>query len=171
MLVDFSGSPKSLRALHLTWYYYMLKLLDLTDTIIFVLRKKDSQVSFLHIYHHAAIYITSYFSTRFYPGGHTSMLGIINCYVHVAMYFYYFLTVLRPEFISMKWKKTLTLFQILQFAAMVVHFSVPLFIYPACQYSKYWLSFTLAQNIFMLVMFSDFYVRSYIIRKPSKKIN
>lgn len=167
MTVDFSGSPRSLRALHLTWYYYILKLIDLTDTIIFVLRKKQNQVSFLHIYHHAAISISTYVSTRFYPGGHTSMLGIVNCYVHFVMYFYYFLTVLKPQMVSLKWKKLLTILQIVQFSSMVVHFSVPLFIYPSCQYSKYWLSLSLAQNIFMLVMFLDFYVRAYII-KPKK---
>ncbi|KAL5275949.1 hypothetical protein ACFFRR_001650 [Megaselia abdita] len=172
MTVDFSGSPKSQRALILTWYYYLLKLIDLTDTIVFVLRKKQDQVTFLHKYHHIVIAIASYFSTRFYPGGHTSMLGIINCYVHVIMYFYYFLTVLKPQFVSLKWKRLLTLLQITQFASMVIHFCVPLFIYPSCPYSKYWLSCSLGQNIFMLVMFLDFYVRTYIIKtKTPKKSN
>lgn len=172
MTVDFSGSPKSIRTLHLTWCYYMLKLIDLIDTIIFVLRKKNNQVSFLHIYHHFAIAFFSYISTRFYPGGHTSMLGIINCYVHVIMYSYYFITVISPSPVSLRWKRILTLIQITQFSAIVVHYSVPLFIYPSCPYSKYWLSLTLAQNIFMLIMFLDFYVRAYIIpKKTSKQLN
>lgn len=169
MTVDLSGSPQSIRVLNLTWYYYILKLIDLTDTIIFVLRKKQNQVSFLHIYHHFAIAFFSYISTRFYPGGHTSMLGIVNCYVHVIMYSYYFLAALNPQIVSLKWKKVLTLVQITQFACMVVHYSVPLFFYPSCPYSKYWLSLTLVQNVFMLIMFIDFYVRSYVISKKSAK--
>lgn len=168
MTVDFSGSPRSNRALYLTWCYYMLKLLDLLDTVIFVLRKKQNQVTFLHIYHHAAIYTFSYVSTRFYPGGHSSLLGLFNCYVHVVMYLYYLVSVWKPQVVPLKLKRSLTLFQIVQFASMVAHFSYPLFFNPSCSYSKIWLSICLLQNCFMLTMFTEFYVRSYIMNTPKK---
>lgn len=35
--------------------YYLNKYADLLDTIIFVFRKKQNQVSFLHVYHHIAV--------------------------------------------------------------------------------------------------------------------
>lgn len=35
--------------------YYLNKYSDLLDTIIFVFRKKQNQVSFLHVYHHIAV--------------------------------------------------------------------------------------------------------------------
>lgn len=53
-----------------TYYYYLLKLLDLADTVFFVLRKKSSQVSFLHVYHHVAILIASYLIFSWTPGIH-----------------------------------------------------------------------------------------------------
>lgn len=35
--------------------HYLSKFLDLFDTIFIVLKKKDRQLSFLHVYHHATI--------------------------------------------------------------------------------------------------------------------
>jgi hypothetical protein len=34
------------------WWFLMLRLGELIETVFFVLRKKQSQVSALHIYHH-----------------------------------------------------------------------------------------------------------------------
>lgn len=50
-------------------YLYMIaKLLDLLDTIFFVLRKKDSQISFLHIYHHTITFTFSWYYLKYLPG-------------------------------------------------------------------------------------------------------
>ncbi|KAF8783205.1 Elongation of very long chain fatty acids like protein [Argiope bruennichi] len=37
------------------WHYYLLKYVDLLDTVFFVLRKKKSQITFLHVIHHAGM--------------------------------------------------------------------------------------------------------------------
>lgn len=34
------------------WYGIMLRLVEFVETVFFVLRKKQNQVTFLHIYHH-----------------------------------------------------------------------------------------------------------------------
>jgi elongation of very long chain fatty acids protein 1 len=34
------------------WYFIMLRMSEFSETIVFVLRKKQNQVSALHIYHH-----------------------------------------------------------------------------------------------------------------------
>lgn len=34
------------------WFFMMLRVIELTETFIFVLRKKQNQVSALHLYHH-----------------------------------------------------------------------------------------------------------------------
>lgn len=36
------------------WWFLILRLAELTETVIFVLRKKQNQVSALHVYHHIA---------------------------------------------------------------------------------------------------------------------
>lgn len=34
------------------WYYLLLRITELVETIFFILRKKQNQISGLHIYHH-----------------------------------------------------------------------------------------------------------------------
>lgn len=34
------------------WFFLLLRLIELVETIVFVLRKKQNQVSTLHVYHH-----------------------------------------------------------------------------------------------------------------------
>lgn len=50
------------------YFYLLLKLFDLFDTVFFILRKKHEHVSFLHVYHHAGITIGSYVYGLFAPG-------------------------------------------------------------------------------------------------------
>lgn len=38
------------------WWYYFSKLIEFLDTVFFVLRKKTSQITFLHVYHHASMF-------------------------------------------------------------------------------------------------------------------
>ncbi|KAJ8954318.1 hypothetical protein NQ318_005905, partial [Aromia moschata] len=51
--VDYSSNSKAMRMANLCWWYYISKLSEFADTLFFVLRKKDSQVTFLHLYHHS----------------------------------------------------------------------------------------------------------------------
>jgi GNS1/SUR4 family len=89
--------------------YFMIKVFDLLDTVFFVLRKKSSHLSFLHVYHHAGILLGSYVCTKYVPGGHATLLGIINSFVHAVMYFYYFMSAYKPEIKkSIFWKKQIT---------------------------------------------------------------
>lgn len=60
---------------------------------MFVLRKKYSQISVLHVYHHVAISLGTYASLILHPGGHGTMLGLLNTFVHAVMYSYYWLTI------------------------------------------------------------------------------
>ena len=57
------------------WTYFIVKVIDLLDTIFFVLRKKQNQVSFLHVYHHAGMVVGGWAATKYLPGGHVTFLG------------------------------------------------------------------------------------------------
>lgn len=136
--------------------------------VLFVLRKKQNHVSFLHVYHHSFIFIASYMYCRFVPGGHALMLGLWNTFIHAVMYFYFFLTVYRPDLTrNANWKKYITILQMVQFAYLAIHFGLPVLFDYDCNIPKFWLWLPMIQNIFMLLLFSDFYVRAY--RKETSK--
>ncbi|KAL7021732.1 hypothetical protein ACKWTF_011998 [Chironomus riparius] len=148
--------------------YHLIKVIDLLDTIFFILRKKNHQVSFLHIYHHAVMAGGTYLYIKFCSGGGQPLsLGIINSFVHVIMYGYYFLTSFKPELKqSIWWKKHITQIQMIQFAVIIFHHLLPL--YYECSFPKTLSAIVAFQNIFMLIMFSDFYVKAYIKKKSVK---
>lgn len=54
---------------YVSYMFYVLKLFDLFDTIFFILRKKNNQASFLHIYHHAGIVVVFYLYFKLLSGG------------------------------------------------------------------------------------------------------
>jgi GNS1/SUR4 family len=87
------------------YVYFVAKLTELLDTIFFVLRKKDNQVSFLHLYHHSVMPLISWGCTKYYPGGHGTFIGVINSFVHIVMYFYYMMAAMGPEFQKYLWWK------------------------------------------------------------------
>ncbi|XP_034827564.1 very long chain fatty acid elongase AAEL008004-like [Maniola hyperantus] len=150
------------------WLYYFIKIVDLLDTVFFVLRKKFSQVSFLHVYHHLGMCLLGYIGTKYVPGGHGIMLGFINSLVHAVMYSYYLISIVRPEWVRIWWKKYITQLQILQFLLLILHFGHIIF-EPSCGYPK-WVSFVfLPHNIFILFLFSDFYIKEYILKKKKQQ--
>ena len=44
------------------YVFYLSKVLDFMDTIFIILEKRDKQLSFLHVYHHASIFLVSLLS-------------------------------------------------------------------------------------------------------------
>jgi elongation of very long chain fatty acids protein 7 len=79
------------------------------------MKKKNSQLTFLHCYHHGFMVLGCYIAVRWLPGGHGLLLGLINLFVHGIMYFYYFLTSFKPELKqSLWWKKHITQFQMVK---------------------------------------------------------
>uniref|UniRef100_A0A8C8K5Z0 Elongation of very long chain fatty acids protein n=1 Tax=Oncorhynchus tshawytscha TaxID=74940 RepID=A0A8C8K5Z0_ONCTS len=44
------------RVAKVLWWYYFSKLIEFLDTMFFVLRKKNSQITFLQVYHHASMF-------------------------------------------------------------------------------------------------------------------
>ncbi|XP_022112529.1 elongation of very long chain fatty acids protein AAEL008004 isoform X1 [Pieris rapae] len=146
------------------WLYYFIKIVDLLDTVFFILRKKFSQVSFLHVYHHLGMCFLGYIGTKYVPGGHGIMLGFINSAVHAVMYTYYLISITKPQWVQGWWKKYITQLQILQFLLLILHFGHIIF-EPSCGYPK-WVAFVfLPHNVFILFLFSDFYIKEYILKK------
>lgn len=106
---------------------------------------------------------------KFFPGGHSSMVGIINLVVHTIMYTYYFFALFYPEIRNSVLKKYVTQMQLVQFCLLLIHFSYPLIVHvEGCTYPKYLLLLGIIQNIIMLAMFGDFYIKTY--HKANKQV-
>ncbi|XP_066993702.2 very long chain fatty acid elongase AAEL008004 [Anabrus simplex] len=164
--VDYSNTPTALEVAHGVYHFFLIKVLDLLDTIFFVLRKKSSQISFLHVYHHAGMVMLTWGAAKYLPGGHGTFLGFINSFVHIIMYSYYLLASLSSD--SRKylwWKKHLTQLQMVQFFFITIH-SLQLLFVENCGYPVWTTAVVVPQNAFMSALFYDFYRKAY---RPSKK--
>lgn len=167
--VDYSSSEHGMAILNLTYGYFMFKIFDLLDTVFIVLKKKESQLTFLHCYHHCGMVFMVYIASKWLPGGTGFMLGFVNTFVHSIMYFYYFITGFKTELKqSIWWKKHITQVQLIQFAILFIHFFRSAFA-DDCSFPKS-LSFLVGlQNLFMLALFSDFYYKSYVKKRIVKE--
>ncbi|GFV73045.1 elongation of very long chain fatty acids protein 4 [Trichonephila clavipes] len=98
------------------WHLYLIKFVDLLDTVFFVLRKKQNQVSFLHVFHHAGmclIYFWGLNNLYHAPGFYMAIGFGVNTMVHVIMYSYYCLAAFGPHMQKyLWWKRHLTRLQI-----------------------------------------------------------
>ncbi|XP_019870255.1 elongation of very long chain fatty acids protein AAEL008004 [Aethina tumida] len=165
--INWSWTPEGFYELHLTYIYYLLKISDLADTVFFILKKNYRQVTFLHTYHHFGMVLITWVASRFVPGGHGVVIGLVNCFVHSVMYFYYLLSVYDPSYKkSIRIKKLITQLQLTQFMLFLIIFGRLLFV--ECSYPKIVSFFFVPQNLFMFVLFSDFYYKTYIRKKAPK---
>jgi len=158
--VDYSRSPEAMRTLTSCYLYYLSKFTEFFDTIFFVLRKKTSHVSLLHVVHHGIMPFSVWFGVKFGPGGHGTLFGFLNTFVHIWMYLYYMLAAMGPKYQKyITWKKHLTKMQIIQFVLIMVHALQLLFI--ECNYSRWYVYWIIGHALMFLGLFGDFYVRSY----------
>lgn len=162
---DPSRSEAAMNMLRGCYYTWLLKGLEMVETIIFVLRKKDSQVSFLHVYHHISTFILTWFFARSVGGGMLSFSVVLNSFVHIVMYTYYFLALFGPNMQKkLKWfKKSITTLQIIQFLLLITNGLIAS--NPSCNSAKWFLAFYMPNIVLLLFMFVKFYSKNYTEKK------
>lgn len=142
------------------WHGTMNKMLDLLDTIFFVLTKKQSHITFLHVHHHILMVATIWIVGKYYPGLEPAIIGFCNTIVHMVMYFYYLVAALGPAFKKyLWWKKYLTVLQMIQFVIILIYAAAALVV--SCGFNKHILYVMLGEGTFNLLLFMNFYRRSY----------
>ncbi|CAL4121617.1 unnamed protein product, partial [Meganyctiphanes norvegica] len=166
-LCDYSNHPQAQMMLHAAYWYYFSKFIDFIDTIFFVAHKKYEHISLLHVVHHAIMPINCWFGLRYIPGGHSTLYGFLNSFVHMVMYTYYLLSALGPEFKKyLWWKKYLTKLQLTQFMIVILHSAQLAFIdCPIPAEVTRWVAGT---AFIFLALFTDFYWNAYIGKKKQK---
>ncbi|CAN8027244.1 hypothetical protein HPB47_023394 [Ixodes persulcatus] len=163
--IDFDADDQVTKEfLVLVWWYFWVRVADYLDTLFFVLRKKDSHVSFLHVVHHILVVFNGWYGFTYGADGQAALGIILNSFVHVVMYSYYFLSLLGPAVRPyLWWKRYLTQLQLVQFVIMTVHIMIPLFV--DCGYPKAHSAIAASETVFFTIMFLRFYAKAYSGRK------
>lgn len=149
------------KAINLGWWYWMSKFADLLDTFFYVLRKKNDNITFLHLYHHISVPVFGYMLIKINPMlPATHLFIIINTFIHCCMYSYYALAAIGPGIRKyLWWKRYITVMQLSQFL-FGVFYSFFVIKYQR-GYPLFWLCFGLTQPPFFFYIFYQFYQRSY----------
>lgn len=105
---------------------------------------------------------------KIYPGGDAYFGALLNSFIHVMMYSYYALALMK---ISCPWKRYLTQAQLLQFTSVVI-FSIVAILIPSNE--KTWESYTahtvqVFEMVSLFVLFMAFYRKTYSAKKKAQK--
>ncbi|CAH2090478.1 unnamed protein product [Euphydryas editha] len=145
----------------LYWKYLVTKVLDLVDTIVFVARKKNNQITFLHVYHHVFMVLMTWCTLKYDPSDHWAFMAIANCTIHTIMYTYYGISALGPRYAKyLWWKKYLTIMQMIQFVLIFTHVVIQTYT-SQCPMSTitYWVG--ISNLMLFTCLFIDFYNKRY----------
>lgn len=166
--VDYSNSPQALRMASVAWWFYFSKFIELLDTTFFILRKKNNQITILHVVHHGIMPVTWYFGIKFIPGGQGSFHGLVNACIHVFMYFYYAMSACGPQFQKyLWWKKYMTKMQMIQFVIIMVHAAQFFFI--PCDYPIIFSYMIFSYAFMFMIFFANFYIQEFYYRQQHQK--
>ncbi|XP_017099694.2 very long chain fatty acid elongase F-like [Drosophila bipectinata] len=150
--------------------YLINKFVDLVETIFFVLRKKDRQISVLHLFHHASMPLVVFlFTTLHGYGGVATAYALLNIIVHILMYTYYYLsTVSKAAQQSLWWKKYITIAQMVQFG-IVLALNTYTLSQPNCKVPRFQAYICGVLSLSLFVLFGNFYVRAYILSDRKRR--
>lgn len=158
--VNLTTEPKSMLLITLGWWYMLLKLTELMDTVFFVLTKKNNHISALHVIHHSLVAWSVWLGVNFGATGQNAFFPFLNCFIHCIMYTYYALAALGPQLRPyLWWKRYLTQLQMSQFVALMVHGAIPVFY--DCGFPPYFGYLTIFEAVLFFGLFFNFYVKTY----------
>ncbi|GFT41551.1 elongation of very long chain fatty acids protein 7 [Nephila pilipes] len=111
--------------MRVAWCLYITKFVDLFDTVFFVLRKKQTHVTFLHVFHHSGIcLLVLWFMShiQYLAGAYCAFAMGLNAGIHVIMYTYYGISSFGPSMQKyLWWKQYLTILQIGQLCIIFLY--------------------------------------------------
>nr|XP_050864600.1 elongation of very long chain fatty acids protein 1-like isoform X4 [Vespula vulgaris] len=166
--IVYSTNPADMELLNACWMAYLTKFIDLIETGIFIFRKKDSQISILHLYHHISTVIISWIFGKHYAVGTITFIPLVNCTVHVIMYTYYFLSTFGPNVrkVIHRYKFLLTITQMVQFV-ILIFYAFQSFL-PNCDVD-YTPGIVVILNLLInLSLFYNFYKETYMIEETKQ---
>lgn len=161
--VRYEDDPRQLRLARVIYIYYLSKFVEFFDTFFFILRKKNNQITFLHVYHHATMCLLWWSVSKWIAGGLTYFGASVNSFIHIIMYLYYGLSAMGPSVRKyLWWKRYLTKMQLIQFLAVIYIAGYAL--YHDCGNPRFFLWLQLGYGMTLMILFSHFYMMTYIKR-------
>jgi len=150
---------------YFVYIHYLSKYFDYFDTFFIILRRKENQqLSFLHVYHHSTIGLIWGFLLHNEHGNGTASFGcLINSIIHLIMYSHYICTSLGYK---NPFKKYITRAQLLQFTLCLMHSLIVIALEDIVP--KQYAIIEFAYQTSMLILFSQFYYKSYYSRSITK---
>lgn len=143
--------------------FILSRVVDFLDTIFFVLRKKQSQITGLHVFHHSQVPLVIYLVASFSMTPFSGFLIVLNALVHVVMYSYYYLATFPTLVPYLWWKRYITRIQIGQFITALIYFCLGYVLLPKfCDDPPMVAVVTnLLSALIFLVLFLSFYSGAY----------
>jgi elongation of very long chain fatty acids protein 4 len=174
--VDSSTTGPAYGLARALWIFYVSKVAEFFDTFLMAAKRNFHQITFLHVYHHASIFMIWWVIVYFAPGGEAYFSAALNSFIHVLMYGYY----LWSTFSSSKkataavdgkkprvnpcqpayWRPYITRMQLTQFCCMLFQATYDLLIPNPYPRFAIWILFIYMFT--MLGLFGNFYVQAYI---------
>lgn len=163
------GDEKRNRLARVIYVYWLSKFVEALETIFFILRKKNTQVSFLHVYHHTTMFFIGWAGAKWLPGGVTFFGTAMNSFVHTVMYAYYGLSSIGPHMRPyLWWKHYITKLQLMQFAVLLMYTVNALRIncFTGAQ-QTFPIYVILVFEVTLVVLFSNFYIQAYLSKNEA----
>lgn len=163
-------APDALELIHYGYLFLLSRVVEWLDTIFFCLRKKDSQVTKLHVFHHAFVPSFVWLYMKFHPGRTVAFFPFINTFVHIIMYTYYFLASFGAKVQPyLWWKKYLTRLQIAQFVLIIIQLaSIYMTTSDTCRYPRAFFYIAVCGACLFLWLFYSYYVDTYTNKRQLK---
>ncbi|KAH8025923.1 hypothetical protein HPB51_014118 [Rhipicephalus microplus] len=140
--VSYGRDPDSMAVTTLGWWYLLLKMVEFLDTVFFVLTKKFSHISLLHVVHHSTVAWTVWMGVNYGAGGQNAFFPFINCFVHI--------------------------FQMVQFVIGFVHAAIPVFY--DCGFPPYFAYILMGEAVLLFYMFRNFYAKAYKASQTARNV-
>ncbi len=166
--VDYTYNDHAMRINFANWVFFFSKIIELLDTIFFILRKKNSQITFLHVWHHATMAPFWWLVVKYIPNGQPFFIALCNSFVHILMYFYYGMSSIGPHMQKyLWWKKYLTKIQLTQFCMVITHATTGYL--SGCDFPHGYTLFASAYGVILIILFANFYRQAYVKKKTNLK--
>ncbi|XP_051161072.1 elongation of very long chain fatty acids protein 4-like [Leptopilina boulardi] len=167
--VIYTMDPCATKIMYGSYVTMLLKIIDLIETVLFILRKKKSQVTILHVYHHISTVLIGMIFSRYFSVNMALLFPILNCSVHVIMYTYYFFSNFEGSIKQkiLPFKRYLTIIQMVQFVILLFQL---FFAFPkSCPLPKIPFGIMFLNMALNLGLFYNFYRKTYFNQKEKKK--